>query len=70
MHHGQTCQTACLRSTVGHFLDLSQAYLAIGRRSIPAQEGQYRSGWLCAMPASGRRHPVQQFQIGGEYVVR
>ena len=53
---------------VGHFLDLSQAYLAIGRGSIPTQGDQYRSGWLCAMPASGRRHPIQQFQIGGEYV--
>ena len=56
--------------TVGHFLDVSQAYLAIGVNSIPTQGGQYRSGWLCAMPASGRCHPVQQFQIGGEYVAR
>ena len=55
--------------TVGHFLDLSQAYLAIWGSSIPTR-GRPRSGWLCAMPASGRRHPVQQFQTGGEYVAR
>jgi hypothetical protein len=54
--------------TVGHFLDVSQACLAIGRRSIPTQGARHRRGWLCAMPASGRRHPVQQFQTGGEYV--
>jgi len=56
--------------TVGHFLDVSQAYLAIWRRLIPIQGGRHRSGWLCAMPVSGRRHPVQRIQIGGEYVVR
>lgn len=56
--------------TVGHFLDVSQAHLAIRRRSPPTQGGRHRSGWLCAMSAFGRRHPVQQFQIGGEYVVR
>jgi hypothetical protein len=54
--------------TVGHFLDVSQAYLAIWGRSIPTQGGRHRSGWLCAMPASGLRHPVQQFQIGGQHV--
>ena len=56
--------------TVGHFLDVSQAYLAIWRRSIPTQGERHRRGWLCAMPASGRRHPVQQFQTGGEHVAR
>jgi hypothetical protein len=56
--------------TVGHFLDVSQAHLAIRRTSPPTQGRRHRSGWLCATPASGRRRPVQQFQIGGEYVVR
>ncbi len=54
---------------VGHFLDVSQAYLAIWRRSIPTQDVRYRRGWPGAMPASMRCHPVLQFQIGGQHVV-
>lgn len=56
--------------TVGHFLDVSQAYLAIWRRSPPTQGERHRSGGLCAMPASVRRYSERQFQIGGEYVAR
>jgi hypothetical protein len=57
-------------ATVGQFLDVSQAYLAIWRTSGPTPGVRHRRGWLCAMPTSGRRHPVQQFQIGGEHVAR
>ena len=51
--------------TVGHFLDVSQAYLAIWRRSIPTQ-GQHRSGWLCAMPLPGAA--ISNSRFGDEYV--
>lgn len=54
--------------TVGHFLDVSQAYLAIWRRSIPTQEGPHRSGWLCVMPLPGAA--ISNSIFGGEYVAR
>jgi len=57
-------------ATVGHFLEVSQAYLALRHTSGPALEVQYHSSGVYALPSTGHCHPVQQFQIGGEHVAR
>jgi hypothetical protein len=56
-------------ATVRHFLDVSRAYLA-RRTSDFALEIRHLSSGACALPSTGHRHPVQQFQIGGEHVAR
>ena len=56
--------------TVGHFLDVSQAYRAIWRRSIPTQGVRHRSGWVRDSSAAGRPHSVRQFQTGGQHVAQ
>lgn len=52
--------------TVGHFLDVSQAYLAIWRNSISTQGGQHRSSCLSAMPLPGAA--ISNSRFGDEYV--
>jgi hypothetical protein len=55
--------------TVGHFLDVSQAYLAIWGRSIPTRGGGIAQAGYVPGLLPRLRHPVQQFQIGGQHVV-
>ena len=56
-------------ATARRFLDVSQAYLS---RRLPdfVLEIRHLSSGVCALPSTGPRHPVQQFQIGGEHVAR
>jgi hypothetical protein len=56
-------------ATARRFLDVSRAYLS---RRPPdfALEIRHLSSGVCALPSTGPRHPVQQFQIGGEHVAR
>lgn len=56
--------------TVGHFLGVLQAYLAIWRRSIPTQGVRHRPVWVCDSSAAGRPHSVRQFQTGGQHVAQ
>jgi hypothetical protein len=51
------------------FLDVSRAYLAQCPSGF-ALEIRHLSSGVCALPSTGPRHPVQQFQIGGEHVAR
>jgi hypothetical protein len=63
--HEQPAYAAAAR----HFLDVSRTYLS---RRPPnfALDIQHLSSGVCALPSTGPRHPVQQFQIGGEHVAR
>ncbi|MHB0983932.1 MAG: hypothetical protein ACYC02_11120 [Thiobacillus sp.] len=63
--HEQPAYAAMAR----RFLDVSRVYLT--RRPPDFTLGiRHLSSGECALPSTGPRHPVQQFQIGGEHVAR